>query len=54
MPEDKTAPTPAPPLLKQDGSSKYYYVYNYTHVITLVNNAFKGAFTVLVGSLPVG
>ena len=40
VPEDKTAPIPAPPLLQQDFSSKYYYVYNYSHFVGLVNSAF--------------
>jgi hypothetical protein len=35
-PQDKTAPIPAPPLLKQYFSSKYYYVYNYTRVVQLL------------------
>ena len=39
-PEDKTAPIPAPPLLKQYFSSKYYYVRNYSHVVKLVSAAF--------------
>jgi hypothetical protein len=38
-PEDATAPIPDPPLLNQDFSSKYYYVYNYTHFVRLVNSA---------------
>ncbi|MFM7989290.1 MAG: hypothetical protein ACKPKO_59250, partial [Candidatus Fonsibacter sp.] len=28
-----TAPLPAPPLVQQDISSKYYYVYNYSNFI---------------------
>ena len=30
---DNTAPTPQPPLNKQDISSNYYYMFNYREVI---------------------
>ena len=43
-PEDNTAPVPAPPLIQQDISSKYYYVYNYSHFVEMVNAALKTAF----------
>ncbi|MFM7987877.1 MAG: phage minor capsid protein [Candidatus Fonsibacter sp.] len=33
QPEDATAPIPDPPLLSQDFSSKYYNLYNYTHLV---------------------
>ena len=44
VPEDNTAPLPAPPLIQQDISSKYYYVYNYRHFIEMVNAALQTAF----------
>ena len=31
IPEDKTAPLPPPPNVKQYFSSKYYYIYSYRH-----------------------
>ena len=43
FPEDNTAPVPAPPLIQQDISSKYYYVYNYSHFIEMVNATLKSA-----------
>ncbi|MFM7983998.1 MAG: phage minor capsid protein [Candidatus Fonsibacter sp.] len=46
-PEDNTAPLPAPPLIQQDISSKYYYVYNYSHAIEMVNRALRIAFVAL-------
>ncbi|MFM7987992.1 MAG: phage minor capsid protein, partial [Candidatus Fonsibacter sp.] len=46
-PEDDTAPEPAPPLVQQDISSKYYYVYNYSHFIEMVNAALRTAFNAL-------
>jgi len=54
IPEDATAPIPDPPLLKQDFSSKYYYVYNYTHFVRLVNTALQEAFAALYTQAPVG
>ncbi|MFM7985367.1 MAG: hypothetical protein ACKPKO_39245, partial [Candidatus Fonsibacter sp.] len=47
VPEDNTAPEPAPPLIQQDISSKYYYVYNYSHFIEMVNAALRTAFIAL-------
>ncbi len=49
VPEDNTAPEPAPPLVQQDISSKYYYVYNYSHFIEMVNAALQTAFDELRG-----
>ena len=46
-PEDNTAPVPAPPLIQQDISSKYYYVYNYSHFVEMVNAALRTAFIAL-------
>ena len=46
-PEDNTAPVPAPPLIQQDISSKYYYVYNYSHFVEMVNAALKTAWLAL-------
>ena len=48
-PEDNTGPIPAPPLIQQDISSKYYYVYNYSHFIEMVNAALQTAFDELRG-----
>ena len=39
-PKDNTAP----PLIQQYISSKYYYVYNYSHVIEMVNKALGTAY----------
>jgi hypothetical protein len=50
-PEDQTAPLPAPPTVKQDISSAYYFVYNYQHFINLVNTALKNAWSTLPSSL---
>ena len=46
-PEDNTAPVPAPPLIQQDISNKYYYVYNYSHFIEMVNATLRTAFIAL-------
>ena len=46
-PEDLTAPTPAPPISKQDLSSTYYYIYNYGNFINMVNTALQTAFATL-------
>ena len=35
-PTDETAPLPQPPIVKQDLSSKYYYVYNYNNFVGLI------------------
>ena len=43
-PDKKTTPTPIPPLLEQDISSTYYYVYNYGTFIAMVNTAFSNRF----------
>ncbi len=37
--QDLTAPEPASPLVAQDLSSSYYYIYTYQHFIKLVNTA---------------
>jgi hypothetical protein len=47
FPEDYTAPVPAPPLIQQDISSKYYYVYNYSYFVEMVNAALRTAFLAL-------
>jgi hypothetical protein len=47
FPEDNTAPVPAPPLIQQDISSNYYYVYNYSHFVEMVNRALKTAWLAL-------
>ena len=39
IPEDQTAPTPLPPLVEQDVTSSYYYVYNFQHFVDLLNTA---------------
>ncbi|MFM7983590.1 MAG: phage minor capsid protein, partial [Candidatus Fonsibacter sp.] len=41
VPENNTDPLPAPPLIQQDISSKYYYVYNYSYFIEIVNRALR-------------
>ena len=41
---DKTQPTPAPPLVSQDFSSTYYYLYSYTQWVAMINTAFAIAF----------
>ncbi|MFM7985321.1 MAG: phage minor capsid protein, partial [Candidatus Fonsibacter sp.] len=46
-PEDNTAPYPAPPLNQQEISNKYYYVYNYSHAIEMVNATLRTAFLAL-------
>ena len=43
-PEDRTAPLPMPPMTAQDISSTYYYVFNYSHFVEMVNAALKTAF----------
>jgi len=44
---DNTAPTPAPPLVAQDLSSTYYYVYNFISVINMLNENLQIAITEL-------
>ena len=51
-PEDATAPIPAPPLSKEDFSSKLYYVNHYTHFVRLVNIALEIAFAALCQKVP--
>ena len=46
-PEDNTAPVPAPPLTTQDISSTYYYVFNYSNFVEMVNAALRTAFIAL-------
>jgi hypothetical protein len=43
-PQDKSAPVANPPLVSQDMSTKYYYVYSYQHFIKLLNQAFDLAY----------
>ena len=52
IPEDKTAPLPPPPYVKQDFSSKYYYIYNYRHFIDMINTALNTSFANLRDALP--
>ncbi|MFM7982467.1 MAG: phage minor capsid protein, partial [Candidatus Fonsibacter sp.] len=42
-PEDDTAALPAAPVVSQDVSSSYYYVYNYQHFVDLVNKTVSTA-----------
>ena len=42
-PESIIASLPQPPLLKQDLTSKYYYVFSYSHWVYLVNKAIAKA-----------
>jgi hypothetical protein len=44
---DSTQPTPAAPLIKQDLSSTYYYVYSYIQWTSMVNNGFNDTLTAL-------
>ena len=50
-PTDETAPLPQPPIVKQDLSSNYYYVYNYNRFITFINVALDAAFKLLCSDL---
>jgi len=52
IPEDKTSPLPPPPTVKQDFSSKYYYIYNYRHFIDMINTALNTSFANLRDALP--
>jgi hypothetical protein len=52
IPEDKTAPLPPPPYVKQDFSSKYYYIYNYRHFVDMINTALSTSFENLRDALP--
>ena len=52
IPEDKTSPLPSPPYVKQDFSSKYYYIYNYRHFIDMINTALNTSFANLRDALP--
>jgi hypothetical protein len=45
--ESSTAPTPQPPLTRQDLNSKYYYVYTFQRWVDLVNNAINNAYSAL-------
>jgi hypothetical protein len=52
IPEDKTAPLPPPPYVKQDFSIKYYYIYNYRHFVDMINTALSTSFENLRDALP--
>ena len=54
VPEEKTAPIPAPPLSKQDFSNTYYYGYNYSHFVGLVNAKFQETFADFANQAPAG
>lgn len=51
LPQDLASPQPRPPSLTQnkfqDNSGGYYYSYNYSYFIQLVNNTFATCFTAL-------
>ena len=51
-PEDATAAIPDPPMIKQDISSTYYYVHNYSHFINLINAAFATSYNSLWTLIP--
>ena len=51
IPEDKTAPTPLSPLVEQDVSSSYYYVYNFQHFVDLLNTALAQAWSYLAAAI---
>jgi len=40
-------PTPASPLVRQDISTGYYYVYSYSHMIEMINTALSSAWTAI-------
>lgn len=44
-PSDLSNPLPAPPLVRQDLSTGYYWGMSYTKIITMVNTAFASAVT---------
>ena len=44
-PEAINAPTPSAPLIKQDFTSKYYYVFTFSHWVSLINKAIQKAMT---------
>ena len=52
IPEDATVARPAPPMIKQDRSSTYYYVYNYSHFIKFSNDALDTSYSTLRASIP--
>jgi len=43
VPESVSAPTPQPPMTRQDLNSKYYFVYTFQHWVNLVNTALTTA-----------
>lgn len=45
--ESTSAPTPQPPLERQDLNSKYYFVYTFQHWVDLVNTAIATAYSQL-------
>lgn len=49
---DITAPIPAQPLISQDISSGYYYVYTYQDMLNYVNTALASAFNSLKSAFP--
>ena len=53
-PEDKTAPTPVQPLVQQDITSTYYYVYNFQHFVDLLNTALAQAWSNLAAAILAG
>ena len=47
VPQNTYLPTPASPLVQQDVSSEYYYVYSYQYLIKLINTTIQTCFTAL-------
>ena len=55
QPQDLSARTPAPPVVQQDNSDGYYYVYSYQWFIQMCNTALQSCFDgllALAGTLP--
>lgn len=44
IPQDKNQPTPAAPLVFQDLTSEYYYIYSFMHFMNIVNNALQSCY----------
>ena len=46
-PQNVYLPTPAPPLVQQDLSSEYYYIYSYQYLLKLINTTLQTCFNSL-------
>jgi len=47
IPQNLNAPNPTPPIVQQDLTSEYYFIYNFQHFVLMLNNALQTAFTSL-------